>query len=88
MAPVFEKICSCYQAAIAVKPRPNLATQKHIPKPQLSFEHVPKNKETGGFRPLMSSKPHAKIPLEVCLKTFKDSNGREQYAYCSDIRKA
>jgi exosome complex exonuclease RRP6 len=57
------------------------ALPKTFPKPQLSFEHVPKNNETGGFRPLLASKPHAKIPLEECLKTFKDSNGREQYVF-------
>jgi len=30
--------------------------------------------------PLMTSKPHAKIPLAECLKTFKDKRDREQYA--------
>jgi exosome complex exonuclease RRP6 len=64
-----------------VKPRPNIAEKKHIPKPQLQFEHLPTNTETGGFRPLMTSKPHAKIPLEECLKTFKDYRGREQYVH-------
>ncbi|KAF2033233.1 exosome complex exonuclease-like protein Rrp6 [Setomelanomma holmii] len=61
--------------------RPNIADRKHIAKPQLQFEHVPTNDESGGFRPLMSSKPHAKIPLEECLKTFKDNRGREQYPH-------
>ncbi|KAF3004765.1 exosome nuclease subunit [Curvularia kusanoi] len=60
-------------------PRPNIAERKHLPKPQLAFEHVPTNDETGPFRPLLVTKPHAKIPLEECLKTFKDANGREQY---------
>ncbi|KAL5120340.1 exosome nuclease subunit [Pleosporales sp. CAS-2024a] len=63
------------------KARPNIAEKKHIPKPQLLFEHVPTNDETGGFRPLMATKPHAKIPLEQCLKTFKDSRGKEQYPH-------
>jgi exosome complex exonuclease RRP6 len=61
------------------KPRPNIADKKIIAKPQLTFEHTPNNNETGGFRPLVTSKPHAKIPLEKCLKTFKDKRGREQY---------
>lgn len=65
----------------AVKPRPNIAEKKIIPKPQLKFEHVPTNDETGAFRPLISSKPHARIPMEDCLKTFKDSRGREQYPH-------
>ncbi|KAH7085432.1 ribonuclease H-like domain-containing protein [Paraphoma chrysanthemicola] len=66
---------------VAAKPRPNIADRKHIAKPQLQFEHVPTNDDTGGFRPLMASKPHAKIPLEQCLQTFKDSRGREQYPH-------
>lgn len=63
----------------AAKSRPNIAEKKHIAKPQLLFEHAPTNNETGGFRPLLTTKPHAKVPLEQCLKTFKDSRDREQY---------
>ncbi|KAF2827436.1 hypothetical protein CC86DRAFT_455098 [Ophiobolus disseminans] len=63
------------------KPRPNIAERKHIPKPQLLFEHAPSNNETGGYRPLLTTKPHAKVPLQECLKTFKDSRGREQYPH-------
>ncbi|KAF1839764.1 hypothetical protein BDW02DRAFT_563815 [Decorospora gaudefroyi] len=65
----------------AVKPRPNIADKKMIAKPQLMFEHAPTNDETGGFRPLLTSKPHAKVPLEQCLKTFNDRRGREQYPH-------
>ncbi|KAF1934989.1 hypothetical protein EJ02DRAFT_153950 [Clathrospora elynae] len=65
----------------AVKTRPNIADKKIIPKPQLKFEHVPANDETGGFRPLVTSKPHAKLPLETCLQTFRDKRGREQYPH-------
>ncbi|KAF2871013.1 exosome complex exonuclease-like protein Rrp6 [Massariosphaeria phaeospora] len=62
--------------------RSNFAvTPKNTPKPQLSFEHVPKNNETGGFRPLMAAKPHAKVPMAQCLQTFKDSKGRDQYPH-------
>ena len=61
------------------KPRPNIADKKIIAKPQLKFEHLPANYESGGFRPLVTAKPHAKIPLEKCLETFKDRRGREQY---------
>jgi exosome complex exonuclease RRP6 len=67
----------------AATPRPNIADKKIIKKPQLKFEHVPTNDETGGFRPLVTSKPHAKIPLKECLKTFKDKRGREQYGSCT-----
>ncbi|KAF2129851.1 exosome complex exonuclease-like protein Rrp6 [Dothidotthia symphoricarpi CBS 119687] len=65
----------------AVKPRPNIAERKIIAKPQLTFEHVPTNDDKGGFRPLITSKPHAKVPIEDCLKTFKDYKNREQYPH-------
>ncbi|KAF2851156.1 exosome complex exonuclease-like protein Rrp6 [Plenodomus tracheiphilus IPT5] len=65
----------------AVTLRPNIADRKAIAKPQLQFDHIPTNDETGGFRPLVTAKPHAKIPLEECLKTFKDKRGREQYPH-------
>ncbi|CAI6338902.1 unnamed protein product [Periconia digitata] len=75
----------------AAKTRPNPARpqDKFIDKPQLSFIHKPMNNETGGFRPLMSTKPHAQVPLAECLKTFKDSHGREQYPhpYQTEIEK-
>ncbi|KAF3053470.1 exosome nuclease subunit [Didymella keratinophila] len=73
----------------AVKARPNITEKKHLPKPQLTFDNVPTNDETGPFRPLLVTKPHAKIPLKKCLKTFKDSRGREQYPhpYQTEIEK-
>lgn len=64
-----------------MKPRPNIAEKKHLAKPQLTFDNVPTNDETGGFRPLLVTKPHAKIPLQECLKTFEDSKAREQYPH-------
>jgi exosome complex exonuclease RRP6 len=72
-----------------VKARPNIAEKKHLPKPQLTFDNVPTNDETGPFRPLLVTKPHAKIPLEECLKTFKDNHSREQYPhpYQTEIQK-
>jgi exosome complex exonuclease RRP6 len=73
--------CLLTELQTGAKPRPNIAEKKHIPKPQLLFEHVPTNNETGGFRPLITSKPHAMVPLETCLKTFKDRKDREQYAH-------
>lgn len=65
----------------AAEPRPNIAARKHLPKPQLTFDNVPTNDETGPFRPLLVTKPHARIPLEECLKTFKDAKGRDQYPH-------
>jgi exosome complex exonuclease RRP6 len=39
-----------------------------IPKPQKLFEHVPKNDEKGPFKPLMTVKPHAVVPLEQSMR--------------------
>ncbi|KAF2650763.1 hypothetical protein K491DRAFT_697037 [Lophiostoma macrostomum CBS 122681] len=67
---------------VAAAPKPRFAnTPKTLPKPQLLFEHAPNNHESGGFRPLLTSKPHAKVPLEECLKTFRDKDDQEQYPH-------
>jgi len=39
-----------------------------IPKPQDSFDIQPNNELTGPFLPLLSSKPHAIVPLDQSLK--------------------
>ncbi|EME39736.1 hypothetical protein DOTSEDRAFT_138360 [Dothistroma septosporum NZE10] len=41
-----------------------LKTQE-LEKPQLKFEHVPRNDEVLPFKPLLQSKPHAAVPLET-----------------------
>ncbi|EME78040.1 uncharacterized protein MYCFIDRAFT_107101 [Pseudocercospora fijiensis CIRAD86] len=38
---------------------------RQLEKPQLQFQHVPKNDETPPFKPLLLSKPHAVVPLET-----------------------
>ena len=48
-------------------------------KPQLQFEHVPTNMETGPFRPLLISKPHALVPLEI-EPVATDLSSQLQYA--------
>ncbi|KAF2815477.1 uncharacterized protein BDZ99DRAFT_567310 [Mytilinidion resinicola] len=54
---------------------------KNLPKSQLLFEHVPRNDETGGFRPLMTQKPHAKLSLKESLKEFTDGRGNKQFPH-------
>ena len=39
-----------------------------LPKPQLLFEHPPKNHETTPFKPILRSKPHSIQPLEACIQ--------------------
>jgi exosome complex exonuclease RRP6 len=38
-----------------------------IPKPQLLFEVPPDNQSTEPFRPILTAKPHAIVPLEESL---------------------
>ena len=39
-----------------------------LPKPQILFEHPPKNTETTPFKPLLHSKPPSIQPLEACIR--------------------
>ena len=48
-------------------------------KPQLQFEHMPTNAETGPFKPLLLSKPHAIVPLEP-QPVATDQDSQAQYA--------
>ncbi|KAF2501683.1 hypothetical protein BU16DRAFT_522594 [Lophium mytilinum] len=54
---------------------------KNLAKPQLLFEHVPRNDETGAFRPLMTQKPHAIVSLKGSLKGFTDERGNKQFPH-------
>ncbi|KAL8797560.1 MAG: hypothetical protein Q9195_000377 [Heterodermia aff. obscurata] len=49
---------------------------QNLPKPQLLFEHPPKNHETTPFKPLLHSKPHSIQPLEESVE-----DERKQYAH-------
>ncbi|KAI9728478.1 MAG: exosome nuclease subunit [Chrysothrix sp. TS-e1954] len=51
------------------------------PKPQLQFDVAPANHETKPFRPYLTSKPHAIVPLEESLKLSQNSEGFEQYEH-------
>ncbi|KAF2671926.1 hypothetical protein BT63DRAFT_384403 [Microthyrium microscopicum] len=56
----------------------------NIIKPQRFFEEPPNNKETGAFKPLLTSKPHAIVPLEESLRhqsPFNIQTGTEQYEH-------
>jgi len=59
-------------------PTQRLVLPTNLSKPQLLFEHRPQNNETGGFKPLLQSKPHAQVPLEQSLQPFVDRSGHEQ----------
>lgn len=51
-----------------------------IKKPQLLFEHVPKNDEKTPFKPILRSKPHALTSLDESLVIVPSSDGSQQYA--------
>ncbi|KAI7484792.1 hypothetical protein KC351_g4242 [Hortaea werneckii] len=44
---------------------------REIEKPQLSFDHVPQNDETGKFAPLLMEKPHAMVPFKGSFESGK-----------------
>lgn len=57
-----------------------------IKKPQLQFDHVPTNSETGPFKPLLESKPHARTPLSTTLvASGEDSNPHYPHPYQLEI---
>lgn len=60
-----------------------------IPKPQLLFDHKPDNSDLGPFHPLLKTKPHAIVSLEMSL-TQRQIDGATAYLhpYETEIRKA
>ncbi|KAH0422534.1 hypothetical protein KCU90_g9065, partial [Aureobasidium melanogenum] len=52
-----------------------------IPKPQQNFIDIPTNAETGPFKPLLQSKPHAIVPFAKALELFKDHNDVEHHPH-------
>ncbi|KAI6987960.1 hypothetical protein KC332_g8291 [Hortaea werneckii] len=56
---------------------------REIEKPQLSFDHVPQNDETGKFAPLLVEKPHAMVPFKGSVESGKHPYQAEieQYTY-------
>lgn len=51
----------------------------NIVKPQNAFEKKVDNLATGPWKPILTSKPHATVPLEDSLVVFTDENGMTQY---------
>lgn len=48
-------------------------------KPQNGFERKADNFPSGPWKPLLSTKPHASVPLENSLGTFQDEEDNTQY---------
>ncbi|OTB03181.1 hypothetical protein M426DRAFT_321976 [Hypoxylon sp. CI-4A] len=53
----------------------------NISKPQKSFEVKPNNLEPSPWKPILTTKPHARVSLEKSLKTFQDENQETQYKH-------
>jgi exosome complex exonuclease RRP6 len=52
----------------------------NILKPQNAFEKKTDNLESGPWKPLLTTKPHAQAPLDASLTTFTNEEGHTQYA--------
>lgn len=68
----------------ATKPKKAKSTAKvirnaNISKPQVTFERQPDNFPTFPWKPILTSKPHAKISLEESLVTVPNEAGTPQY---------
>ncbi|KAF2459362.1 hypothetical protein BDY21DRAFT_370135 [Lineolata rhizophorae] len=79
------------QAAAASKASvthiPTIYNPSRMVKPQTLFEHVPRNDETAPFKPLLTAKPYAMVPLENCCNTVTDEEGMQhfQHPYRTEI---
>jgi exosome complex exonuclease RRP6 len=66
------------------KPRPSQLDRNirfaNVVKPQLAFERRPDNFPQEPWKPLLTSKPHATVPLGQSLVQFKEGASRSQYA--------
>ncbi|KAI9682729.1 MAG: exosome nuclease subunit [Trizodia sp. TS-e1964] len=58
---------------------------QNIPKPQLLFNHPPSNDESEIFKPLLTSKPHALVPLEESLVMNGHGPNPQQYRHPYEV---
>ncbi|KAM0452123.1 hypothetical protein ACHAPV_009640 [Trichoderma viride] len=53
----------------------------NVKKPQLGFEIQPNNFFDGPWKPILTEKPHATVPLDESLVTFVRNDGTTQYRH-------
>lgn len=58
-----------------------------VPKPQLSFDTPPDNLSTVPFKPLLTDKPHALVPLAASL-VLEDGATQYRHPYAAEIAQA
>lgn len=63
---------------------------QNIVKPQLAFEKKSDNHDNSPWKPFLTKKPHAIIPLEASLELFENDYGQKQYRhpYYTEIRQS
>jgi hypothetical protein len=54
---------------------------QNLVKPQLAFEVKPDNHDNSPWKPILSSKPHATVPLEKSLGIITNDFDKKQYDY-------
>ncbi|KAF8250295.1 hypothetical protein K440DRAFT_619784 [Wilcoxina mikolae CBS 423.85] len=59
----------------------NSWSSRNLVKPQLQFDVKPENLDNSPFRPLLTVKPHAKIPLQNSFEMFTNELGNKQYIH-------
>ena len=59
----------------------NTPRSQDIPKPQEQFQHGPYNNEVEPFKPFLTSKPHALVPLEQSIQATEDGDGTSYYKH-------
>lgn len=57
----------------------NSMQSRNLIKPQLAFDVKPNNLDDSPFRPLLTVKPHAKIPFNESFAMFTNEQGKKQY---------
>ncbi|KAI1489241.1 ribonuclease H-like domain-containing protein [Biscogniauxia mediterranea] len=57
----------------------------NILKPQHTFEIKPNNHATSPWKPLLTTKPHAVVPLEQSLETFTDEAQTTHYSHPYEV---
>ncbi|KAI1756172.1 ribonuclease H-like domain-containing protein [Xylaria castorea] len=53
----------------------------NVLKPQNAFEVKPNNHDTSPWKPILTQKPHATLPLDKSLVTFSDESQSTQYKH-------
>ncbi|KAE9369509.1 hypothetical protein N431DRAFT_546954 [Stipitochalara longipes BDJ] len=59
----------------------NAFRTQNLVKPQLAFNNKPNNDDNTPWKPLLTSKPHAIVPLEECLGNPAEVSDQQQYKH-------